>query len=85
MAATRLAEFPIERPMLVAMFANPIDLARLVMLTRFDVAALLGYTGALFQQFLGGASGVMVAITVITLWATLPALFGARLFHHKDF
>jgi len=32
MAATRMAEYPIERPILVAMFLNPIDLARLVML-----------------------------------------------------
>jgi Cu-processing system permease protein len=85
MAATRLAEYPIERPMLAAMFANPIDLARLVMLSQFDVAALLGYTGALFQRFLGGASGFVVALTVFTLWATLPALYGARLFHRKDF
>lgn len=85
MVATRLAEYPIERPMLVAMFANPIDLARLVMLTRFDVAALLGYTGALFRSFLGGATGTLVAIVVISLWATVPALFGARLFHRKDF
>lgn len=85
MVATRLAEYPIERPMLVAMFANPIDLARLVMLTRFDVAALLGYTGALFQQLLGGVAGLMVAITAISLWTTLPALLGARLFHRKDF
>jgi Cu-processing system permease protein len=73
------------RPMLAAMFANPIDLARLVMLSQFDVAALLGYTGALFHQFLGGTAGLLVAITAITLWATVPALLGARLFHRKDF
>jgi Cu-processing system permease protein len=85
MVATRLAEYPIERPMLVAMFANPIDLARLVMLTQFDVAALLGYTGALFQQLLGGVPGLIIAITVISLWGTVPALLGARLFHRKDF
>src|SRR5687768_1346102 len=85
MVATRLAEYPIERPMLAAMFVNPIDLARLVMLTRFDVAALLGYTGALFQQLLGGVVGLAIAITVISLWATLPALLGARLFSRKDF
>ena len=85
MIATRMAEYPIERPMLVAMFANPIDLARLLMLTRFDVAALLGYTGALFQHLLGGVPGLAIAITVIALWATLPALYGARLFHRKDF
>lgn len=85
MVATRLAEYPIERPMLAAMFVNPIDLARLLMLTRFDVAALLGYTGALFQQLLGGVVGLAIAITIISLWATLPALLGARLFHRKDF
>ena len=85
MAATRLAEYPIERPMLVAMFANPIDLARLVMLTRFDVAALLGYTGALFQQLLGGAFGLAIAVAVFALWAVVPTLAGARLFHNKDF
>ena len=85
MAAMRMSEYPIERPMLAAMFANPIDLARLVMLTRFDVAALLGYTGALFQQFLGGALGLAIAITVLSLWATLPPALGARLFQHKDF
>jgi Cu-processing system permease protein len=85
MAAIRLAQYPIERPMLAAMFANPIDLARLVMLSQFDVAALLGYTGALFHQFLGGTAGLLVAITAITLWATVPALLGARLFHRKDF
>ena len=85
MAATRLAEYPIERPMLAAMFANPIDLARLVMLTRFDVAALLGYTGALFQQLLGGATGLAIALTVFLAWTALPALLGARLFHRKDF
>ena len=85
MVATRFAEYPIERPMLAAMFANPIDLARLVMLTRFDVAALLGYTGALFQQFLGGVPGLAIAVTVISLWTTVPALVGARLFYRKDF
>ena len=85
MASTRLAEYPIERPVLAAMFANPIDLARLVMLTRFDVAALLGYTGALFQQLLGGAVGLAVALSVFALWTTVPALIGARLFYRKDF
>lgn len=85
MASMRLAEYPIEKPVLAAMFANPIDLARLVMLTRFDVAALLGYTGALFQQLLGGTAGLAIALTAFSLWAMIPALVGARLFHRKDF
>ena len=40
--ATQFADYPIERGMLVAMIANPVDLARLLLLFQFDVAALLG-------------------------------------------
>jgi Cu-processing system permease protein len=85
MLATQLADYPIERPMLVAMIANPIDLARLLLLFQFDVAALLGYTGAVFQRFFEGATGVAVATGAITLWTLGPAFAGARLFHRKDF
>ena len=85
MAAMQLADYPLERGMLAAMIANPIDLARLLLLTRFDVAALLGYTGTLFQRFLGGATGLVLAGGAAILWITAPALAGARLFHRKDF
>ena len=84
-AASRFAEYPIERPMLAAMAANPIDLARLVLLTQFDVAALLGYTGALFQGFFGGTAGPIAAGGAVLLWVALPLLAGARLFQRKDF
>jgi Cu-processing system permease protein len=85
MAAVQFADYPLERPMLAAMIANPIDLARLLLLTRFDVAALLGYTGAVFQRFFGGTGGLMVATGAVALWVAVPALAGARLFHRKDF
>ena len=83
--ASQFADYPIERPMLLGMAANPIDLARLVLLTRFDVAALLGYTGALFQRYLGGSFGPVVAGGALALWVALPLLAGARLFQRKDF
>lgn len=85
MAAVQFADFPLERPMLAAMIANPIDLARLLLLQHFDVAALLGYTGAVFQQFFGGTGGHLVAAGAVVLWVAAPALTGARLFHRKDF
>ena len=84
MAAVQFADYPLERAMLGAMVANPIDLARLVVLQQFDVAALLGYTGAVFQRFFGGA-GSFVAAAAASLWVALPAVAGARLFHNKDF
>ena len=85
MLATQFADYPIERAMLGAMIANPIDLARLLLLFQFDVAALLGYTGAVFQRFLGAGLGTVVAATALLAWAVLPAAAGRRLFYRKDF
>jgi Cu-processing system permease protein len=83
--ATQFADYPIEKAMLGAMVANPIDLARLLLLFQFDVAALLGYTGAVFQRFLGAGTGTVVAGLALLVWAVIPAAAGRRLFHRKDF
>lgn len=85
MAAVQLSDYPLERPMLVAMFTNPIDLARLLLLTRFDSAALLGYTGAVFQSFLGGIAGLAAATVALLLWVIGPGVVGMRRFIRKDF
>ena len=84
MAAVEFADYALERPMLAAMIANPVDLARLLVLQQFDVAALLGYTGAVFTRFFGGA-GSFVAAGAALVWIALPAFAGARLFSRKDF
>jgi Cu-processing system permease protein len=83
--ATQFADYPIERGMLAAMIANPIDLARLLLLFQFDVAALLGYTGAVFHRFFGAGLGAGIAIAALLGWAVIPAAIGRRLFQHKDF
>jgi Cu-processing system permease protein len=83
--AVRFADYPLERVMLGSMIANPIDLARLMLLREFDVAALLGYTGAVFQRFFDGSTGVLIAAGALALWVVLPVAIGARFFHRKDF
>lgn len=85
LAAVRFADYPLERAMLAGMIANPVDLARLMLLREFDVAALLGYTGAVFQRFFDGSRAAIVAAAAIALWVVVPVLAGARLFHRKDF
>jgi Cu-processing system permease protein len=79
------ADYPLERPLLGVMIANPVDLARVVLLLRFDVSALMGYTGAVFKNFFGGAGGLAVAALALALWVTIPAWLGVRAFQRKDF
>lgn len=79
------SDYPIERGLIGVMLANPVDLARILMLLRFDTGALQGYTGAVFAQFFGGAAGMIVSGTALALWATLPAYLGLRAFRRRDF
>ena len=84
-AATAFADYPLERPMLGLMLANPIDLARVVLLLRFDVSALMGYTGAVLKSFFGSAGGFAIAAAALAAWVGVPMLAGARAFARKDF
>lgn len=83
--ATMLSDYPLERPMIALMLLNPVDLARVVLLLQFDVAALMGYTGAVFERFFGGSGGLAIAGLALSLWIALPAALGLRLFGRKDF
>lgn len=78
-------DYPVERPMLGLMLANPVDLARVLLLLQFDMSALMGYTGAAFQQFFGGAVGIVIASVALVSWAIAPILLGLRGFGKRDF
>lgn len=83
--ATALADYPLEGPMLGLMLLNPIDLARVALLLQFDISALMGYTGAVFQRAFGGVAGTAIAGAALLLWAVVPFLLGLRAFRRKDF
>jgi len=80
-----MADHPIERPILVLMLANPMDLARVALLLQFDVAALLGYTGAVLQKFFGRSVGIAATSLAIVAWIIAPLFAGMRAFQKKDF
>lgn len=84
-AVAAFSDYPLERPMLALTLANPIDLARVTLLLQLDVSALMGYTGAVFQQFLGGAVGTLVAGAALLAWIVVPFSLGLRAFVRKDF
>lgn len=85
LVVTLFGSYPLETPLLVLMLLNPLDLGRVLLLLHFDVAALMGYTGAVFQHFLGTALGLAVAGTALLLWTALPLWLGARGFRRRDF
>jgi Cu-processing system permease protein len=79
------ADYPIERVLLGLTLGNPVDLARVILLLQFDVSALMGYTGAVFEQFFGGAMGIAIASTALAAWVMLPVALGLRAFRKRDF
>ncbi len=84
-ASHALAAYPLERPMLAAMLGNPVDLARLIMLMAVDASVLLGYTGAVFQDFFGSAVGFTVAAGSLLAWIVLPYRLARGRFRRMDF
>lgn len=80
-----LADYPLERPLLGLMLTNPIDVARVLLLMRFDAGAVMGYTGAVFARVFQGPTGLVVASAALALWAAVPAALGLRAFRRKDF
>ena len=84
-AVAVFSDSSIEKALLVASMANPIDLARIALLLQFDIAALMGYTGAVFAQFFSGATGLAVIAAALTLWIGGPLAGGFLAFKRKDF
>ena len=83
--AAAFGDYPLERPLLGLMMANPVDLARVLVLTQLDVSALMGYTGALFERTFGTILGTAVATAVLGAWCAVPFAFAARHFRRRDF
>lgn len=84
-AVSLFGDWPLERPLLVAMLGNPVDVARVLVLTSLDATALLGYTGALFRRVFGTTLGPVIAVAALTAWAVVPVFVARRRFLRRDF
>ncbi len=84
-AVSAFGDWPLERPLLVAMLGNPVDLARVLVLTALDANALLGYTGALFRRVFGTGLGPAIAMAGLVAWAAGPVWVARRRFLGRDF
>ncbi|MBK9486348.1 MAG: ABC transporter permease [Chitinophagaceae bacterium] len=80
----QFADYPLEKIMVGAVAFNPIDLSRILILLKMDVSALMGYTGAIFKDFFGAQTGLIISFTVLITWVVIPAWLSLRKFNHKD-
>ena len=80
----QFSDYPLENFMVGLSALNPIDLARVLIILKMDVSVMLGYTGAVFQDFFGNQLGVFIAGLVLSAWAALPLLLSLRKFNRKD-
>ncbi|WP_028526781.1 ABC transporter permease subunit [Runella limosa] len=77
-------DYPLEKAMLVLTALNPTDLARIMVLMKMDISALMGFTGAVFQDFFSTNYGLLVALFVLLLWVVVPVSIATRIFQKKD-
>lgn len=78
-------EYPLEKSLLFLTALNPIDAVRIIVLMQLDISALLGITGALFQQVFGTSVGLFVSFSILALWILIPIFWARKRFVKKDF
>lgn len=78
-------DYPLDKFSLIATMFNPIDLSRILIILELDIAALLGYTGAVFKQFFGTALGFVLAMGTLGLWVVFPVSRILYIAKRKDF
>jgi Cu-processing system permease protein len=78
------SDYPLEKLTLVLSALNPVDLGRIFIMLKMDVSALMGYTGALYQDFFGSFTGMLFTMGVMFLWIMIPLYGAVRTFKRKD-
>jgi Cu-processing system permease protein len=78
------SDYPLEKLTLALSAFNPVDLGRIFIMLKMDVSALMGYTGALYQDFFGSLTGMMFTTGIMLLWAILPVWGAILTFRKKD-
>jgi len=78
------SDYPLEHVTLFLISLNPVDLARILMILKLDVSALMGYTGAFYKDFFGSNKGFGFSIIILLIWIMLPFLVARSIFKRKD-
>ena len=85
MALLQFSDYPLEKPAIFATIANPIDLARVLVILKMDESAMMGYTGAVFSKYFGSTQGMALSAGALALWVGVPLLVYMRKGRRKDY
>ena len=77
-------DYPLEKFMIGVAAFNPIDMARILILLKMDISALMGFTGAVFRDLFGTQSGFIVALMILFAWIAITFWLSLRKFNRKD-
>ena len=77
-------DYPMEKAMIVFASLNPVDLARIMLLLKLDISAMMGYTQAVFREFFGSGFGMIYSTVILLIWIIVPTLLSLRKFVRKD-
>ncbi|HRP38919.1 MAG TPA: ABC transporter permease subunit [Chitinophagales bacterium] len=80
----QFADYPIEKIVVALSALSPVDLFRILVLLKLDVSAMMGFTGAVFQDIFGSTWGLVFSFTLLALWVAIPFLISLRMFNRKD-
>lgn len=80
----QFADYPIEKIVVGLSALSPVDLCRILILLRLDVSAMMGFTGAVFQDFFGSSWGLILSFSLLLLWSIIPFAISLKKFKKKD-
>jgi len=78
------SDYPLEKTTLALISLNPVDFARILMILKLDISALMGYTGAFYKEFFGSNKGFIFSSSILILWIILPFVSALKICEKKN-
>jgi Cu-processing system permease protein len=78
------SDYPLEKITLLLSSLNPVDLGRIFIMLNMDISALMGYTGAMYKDFLGSNAGLFYTLGIMMAWMIVPLFLAVCSFNKKD-
>ncbi len=78
------SDYPLDKAVIALASLNPIDMARIMVLMKLDISALMGFAGAVYKQFFGSSFGLFYTIGIMLVWMVVPLALAVRIFKTKN-